>query len=82
MLEFDGGRLIEREPSDLTLLPPDSASAPGRDEVDELLVVARWLLGPSRDARRVRRVDGTLASQLPAIPRYAAGQTAAHAIPS
>lgn len=82
VLEFDGGRLIEREPADLTLLPPDSALPPGRDEVDELLVVARWLLGPSRNARRVRRVDGTLASQLPAIPRYAAGRTAAHAIPS
>jgi hypothetical protein len=43
---------------------------PRRDEIDELLVVARYLFGPAREPRRVWRADGPFASPLPALPRY------------
>jgi DNA polymerase-3 subunit epsilon len=47
-----------------------AATPPRREEVDELLVVARYLFGPTREARLVQRADGLLASALPALPRY------------
>jgi DNA polymerase-3 subunit epsilon len=44
---------------------------PARDEIDELLVVARWLLSKRVASRlRVRDVAGTLASALPTVPDY------------
>ena len=44
---------------------------PARDEIDELLVVARWLLSKRVAARvRVHTVAGTLASALPSVPDY------------
>jgi DNA polymerase-3 subunit epsilon len=44
---------------------------PARDEIDELLVVARWLLSKRVAAKvRVDDVAGTLASALPALPDY------------
>ena len=53
----------------ITLL--DGELRPGRDEIDELLVVARWLLSKRVAARmRVRDVAGTLASALPTVPDY------------
>jgi DNA polymerase-3 subunit epsilon len=68
VVELDGGRLVEG----MTTPPPPAPNrAPARDEIDELLVVARWLLGTPRAARRVQRVDGVLASVLPALPSYA-----------
>jgi DNA polymerase-3 subunit epsilon len=68
LVELDGGRLVEGL---LPPLAPDLQRAPERHEIDELLVVARWLFGPPRHARRIRRVDGVLASMLPALPSYA-----------
>jgi DNA polymerase-3 subunit epsilon len=56
-------------------LPLDPAAPPGRDEIDELLVVARYLFGPAQGTRRVGRADGPLASPLPALPRYAPAAT-------
>jgi hypothetical protein len=68
VIELDGGRLVEG----LVLQPPaDVKGAPRRDEIDELLVVARFLFARSRAARTIRRVDGVLASVLPALPNYA-----------
>ncbi len=49
----------------------DGNARPARDEIDELLVVARWLLSKRVAARvRVRDVAGTLASTLPSVPDY------------
>jgi DNA polymerase-3 subunit epsilon len=79
VVEIDGGRLVER---DRMLLTPDLSRPPQRDEIDELLVVARWLFGTSRGARRIRRVDGTLASSLPALPSYVPARTEAQALPA
>jgi DNA polymerase-3 subunit epsilon len=53
--------------------PPDLARPPACDEIDELLVVTRWLATASARAR-VTSVDGTCASALPAVPRYDAGR--------
>ena len=50
------------------------------DEIDELLVVARFLFARSRAARTIRRVDGVLASALPALPSYAPAPTEATAL--
>ncbi|MBM3660537.1 MAG: DEDD exonuclease domain-containing protein [Actinobacteria bacterium] len=75
-VEIDGGRLA----GDLFAPPPSSPEAPpARDEIDELLVVARFLFGPPRGARTVRRADGLLASVLPALPRYDPAPSAATA---
>jgi DNA polymerase-3 subunit epsilon len=49
----------------------DAARPPARHEIDELLAVARFLFGPPRSSRLVRRADGLLASTFPALPRYA-----------
>ena len=67
-ITIDGGRLVDHDPVPAR---PDPARPPARQEIDELLVVARWLLSAPRDARRIHEVDGTLASVYPALPRYA-----------
>jgi DNA polymerase-3 subunit epsilon len=77
IVEVDGGRLVEGL---VTPPPTELHHAPGRHEIDELLVVARWLFGRPRSARRVRRVDGVLASVLPALPSYAPAPTDAQAL--
>jgi DNA polymerase-3 subunit epsilon len=57
--------------SPLEPFAPAHAPRPARDEIDELLVVARWLLSKRVAAKvRVRDVAGTLASALPALPDY------------
>jgi len=77
VVELDGGRLVEGL---MSLAPPDLEHAPARHEIDELLVVARWLFGKPRATRRVQRVDGVLASVLPALPSYAPVATEATAL--
>jgi DNA polymerase-3 subunit epsilon len=77
VVEVDGGRLVEGL---VTPPPRDVDRAPARDEIDELLVVARWLFGKPRAARRLQRVDGVLASALPALPSYAPVATEATAL--
>jgi DNA polymerase-3 subunit epsilon len=48
-----------------------AGTRPARDEIDELLVVARWLLSKRVAARvRVCTVAGTFASALPTVPDY------------
>jgi DNA polymerase-3 subunit epsilon len=77
VIELDRGRLIEG----LVAPPPAKVRhAPRRDEIDELLVVARFLFGRSRSARTIRRVDGVLASVLPALPTYTPVPTEATAL--
>ena len=68
-VEIDGGRLVGDLLSAVAT-PSSPDTPPGRDEIDELLVVARFLYGPARSARTVRRADGVFASDLPALPRY------------
>ncbi|MFA5883241.1 MAG: DEDD exonuclease domain-containing protein [Acidimicrobiia bacterium] len=76
-VEIDGGRLA----GDLLTPPAGDPSAPaGKDEIDELLVVARFLFGTPRGPRLVHRADGLLASTLPALPRYAPARTAADTV--
>jgi DNA polymerase-3 subunit epsilon len=59
-------------------LEPVDEPRPARDEIDELLVVARWLLSKRVAARtRVHDVAGTLASALPTLPDYAPPRDAA-----
>jgi DNA polymerase-3 subunit epsilon len=62
-VELDGGRLApvrQREPGPVA-----------RDEVDEVLVVGRWMDERARAGRlRLLHVDGELASALPIIPSY------------
>ena len=77
LVEVDGGRLVEGL---MTPPPSDLRRAPARNEIDELLVVARWLFGTPRAQRRVQRVDGVLASVLPALPSYAPVATEATAL--
>jgi DNA polymerase-3 subunit epsilon len=66
-LEIDHGRLADGSP---VAAPDDPAAPPRRDEIDELLVVARYLFGPSRGGRVVREAGGLLASSIPPLPRY------------
>ncbi|MFM8303994.1 MAG: DEDD exonuclease domain-containing protein [Actinomycetota bacterium] len=68
-VDVDHGRLAGL--TGRTRPPADATGPPQRDEIDELLVVARFLFGRSRDDRLVHRADGVLASALPAVPRYA-----------
>jgi hypothetical protein len=50
---------------------PGASARPPRDEIDELLVVARWLLSKRVAAQvRVQAVAGTFASALPTVPDY------------
>ena len=66
---IDGSARFPERVEAITLL--DGDLRPGRDEIDELLVVARWLLSKRVAARmRVRDVAGTLASALPTVPDY------------
>ena len=78
-VEIDGGRLAGNlrtlaldDRGDLGT--PDAPAA--KDEIDELLVVARFLFGTPRGTRLVHRADGLLASALPALPRYAPARPA------
>ena len=72
-VEIDGGRLA----GDLCTQPAADPAAPaGKEEIDELLVVARFLFGTPRGTRLVHRADGLLASALPPLPRYAPVGTA------
>jgi DNA polymerase-3 subunit epsilon len=73
-VEIDRGRLAGDL---LTAVASDPDAPPGRDEIDELLVVARYLFGPARGRRLVHRADGLLASALPALPRYTPARGAA-----
>lgn len=71
-LVLDHGRLVlDGGPGARPLLeqPPDLTVPPGRDEVDELLLVARWL---EQSAGSVALVgaSGTFASELPGLPSY------------
>jgi len=79
-VELDGGRLVDTTLPEVRPLPPDADRPVGRDEIDELLVVARWLLGTPRGARHLLEVDGTLASVLPPLPRYVAAPSPAAAL--
>jgi DNA polymerase-3 subunit epsilon len=65
VLPEDAGRL------DVDTPPGSAAPAPGRDEIDELMIVARYL---EQHATRVRLVTtrGTYASVLPRVPSYEA----------
>jgi DNA polymerase-3 subunit epsilon len=79
-IEIVAGHLVLADDGDLSTTgstgeptrEPASASArPPRDEIDELLVVARWLLSKRVAARvRVQAVAGTFASVLPTVPDY------------
>jgi DNA polymerase-3 subunit epsilon len=75
VVELRFGRLvIEHGPGadDPTITEPDLARPPARDEIDELLIVARALGKPRRDLALVD-VDGTLASPVPSVVGYALG---------
>jgi DNA polymerase-3 subunit epsilon len=65
VLPEDAGRL------DVDAPPSGAAPAPGRDEIDELMIVARYL---EQHATRVRLVTtrGTYASRLPRVASYEA----------
>jgi len=65
-----------RRPAHAAAVRPRRGAA-GRHEIDELLVVAATLFGPTRGTRLVRQADGLLASTFPALPRYAPARTAA-----
>ena len=70
-LEIVRGHLVLPEDRAVPRLPPpgDAASAPRRSEIDELLVVARWVRKQAAELS-LRVVGGTLASMLPALPSY------------
>ena len=68
-IEIEDGRVVL--PGDSPALPElVRPSVPARDEVDELLEVARWLRRRAA-ALRVVSVSGTLASPRAPLPRYA-----------
>jgi DNA polymerase-3 subunit epsilon len=77
-VELRRGRVVLPEDRDALDPPADAgpAPAPAREEIDELLVVARWL---GQHAHRVRVVTtrGTFASALPRLPTYEAARSAA-----
>lgn len=66
-----GRLLLDGGPGARPLLEPatEPQLPPARDEIDELLLVARWL---EQSAARITLVGagGTLASELPALPSY------------
>jgi DNA polymerase-3 subunit epsilon len=69
-LEILHGRLVL--PEDLATLlaaPPPGPGPAGRDQIDELLALARWLTQKA-GSLSVRIADGVLASALPALPTY------------
>ncbi|HEV2309872.1 MAG TPA: DEDD exonuclease domain-containing protein [Acidimicrobiia bacterium] len=68
-VEIDDGRVVlpDDPPTLGVLLRP---AVPARDEIDELLEVARWLRRRAT-ALRVVSISGTLASPRAALPRYA-----------
>jgi DNA polymerase-3 subunit epsilon len=73
-VEFRRGRLVL--PEDAAALPDDRActpatAAPSRDEIDELLVIARWLEQHAAEVRVVT-TRGTYASALPRLAKYEA----------
>ncbi len=70
-LELRYGRLVLPEDRDALPPAPPSAAAPDREEIDELLVVARFLEQHAH-AVRVVRTDGTFASALPQLANYEA----------
>jgi DNA polymerase-3 subunit epsilon len=75
VVEVRFGRLvIEHGPGadDASVREPDLSRPPARDEVDELLIVARALAKSRRDLALVD-VEGTLASRVPSIVGYALG---------
>ena len=68
-VEIDDGRVVlPDDPPMLRVLVP--SAVPARDEIDELLEVARWLRRRAA-ALRVLSVSGTLASPRAPLPRYA-----------
>lgn len=73
-VEIVDGRLVLDDTSPFgprLLTEPHEPAAPvRRDEIDELLVVARFLLGPARGTRLIHDARGLLASALPPLPRY------------
>lgn len=69
---LEHGRLVlEGGPGaiDLADAPPPPPGPPARDEIDELLVVGRWIEQTAANVRLVG-TDGVLASALPGLPRY------------
>ncbi len=70
-VELLHGRLVLAEGPGV-LEPADASPTAGpaaRDEIDELLLVARWLES-SANRLRIVAVDGVFASMLPAVPAY------------
>lgn len=55
--------------------PPDLSAPVGAGEIDELLVVARWL-EDNASRLRVQEVTGTYATPLPAVAGYETGRAA------
>ena len=66
-VELDAGRLVGVTGEPVPLVP----GPVGRAEVDEVLVVGRWLEERARAGRlRLLHAEGELASPLPALPTY------------
>jgi hypothetical protein len=76
--ELVGGRLVASWAGDQRPLPGlepevDPTAPVGRDEVDELLCVSRWLDERAGQVR-ITHCDGGLASLLPQLPRFTPGR--------
>jgi DNA polymerase-3 subunit epsilon len=77
-VHIDHGRLVG-DPGAAHGRTDEPTAPPERAEIDELLVVARYLFGPAGGTRLLLHADGLLASPLPALPRYAPAPSAARA---
>lgn len=66
-VELRHGRVVLDDDGPADHPPVDLASPPRREEIDELLTVARWLAKPSTSVALVS-ADGLLASPLPRVP--------------
>jgi DNA polymerase-3 subunit epsilon len=80
-VELRRGRMVlpeDRDTFDDMAGPSPSAIVPERDEIDELLTVARWL-GSHAQSVRVVTTRGTFASALPRLATYAATRSRAAA---
>ena len=66
-----GRLLLDSGPGalDLTLSAPPAPGPPAREEIDELLLIGRWL---EKSAPRLRllEAEGSFAARIPAVPSY------------
>jgi DNA polymerase-3 subunit epsilon len=70
-VELCHGRLVLPEDRDAEPRPAPASVAPAREDIDELLTVARWL-GQQAQTARVVTTRGTFASAIPKVPTYEA----------